>query len=44
VEKHYRDRLLPRDLADPALLRESRAALDALTGILGLGSLYPFQR
>lgn len=44
VEKHYRDRLLPKDLADPALLRESRAALDDLTGILGLGSLYPFQR
>jgi succinylarginine dihydrolase len=26
-------------------MRESRAALDALTGILGLGaSFYPFQR
>jgi succinylarginine dihydrolase len=44
AEKHYRDRLMPRDLADPALLRESRDALDALTGILGLGALYPFQR
>ena len=42
---HYRDRLLPADLADPHLLDESRAALDALTGILGLGGgFYPFQR
>lgn len=44
VEKHYRDRLSPRDLADPELLGESRRALDELTGILGLGSIYPFQR
>jgi succinylarginine dihydrolase len=36
VEKHYRDRLLPADLADPELLKESRAALDALERILGL--------
>ncbi|QTC91993.1 N-succinylarginine dihydrolase [Brevundimonas goettingensis] len=41
----YRDRLNPADLADPALLDESRGALDELTGILGLGSgFYPFQR
>ena len=32
------------ELADPALLRESRDALDALTKIMGLGSVYPFQR
>lgn len=44
VSKHYRDRLLPGDLADPALLRESRRALDGLTRLLGLGPLYPFQR
>ena len=44
VEKHYRDRLLPDDLADPALLMESRTALDELTQILHLGSVYPFQR
>lgn len=44
VEKHYRDRLLPGDLADPSLMRESRAALDELTGIFGLGAVYPFQR
>jgi succinylarginine dihydrolase len=44
VEKHYRDRLLPKDLADTSLLRESRAALEDLSGILGLGAVYPFQR
>ncbi len=42
---HYRDRLAPDDLGDPALMTESRTALDALTGILGLGGdFYPFQR
>jgi succinylarginine dihydrolase len=41
----YRDRLGVADLADPALLDESRGALDELTSILGLGSgFYPFQR
>ena len=44
VERHYRDRLAPGDLADPALLREGREALDELTGSLELGSFYPFQR
>ncbi len=44
VNRHHRDRLLPADLADPALARESMAALDELTGILGLGSVYEFQR
>ncbi len=34
----YRDALAPADLADPALLDESRGALDELTGILGLGA------
>lgn len=43
VERHYRDRLMPKDLADPSLLREGRVALDELTGILGLGALYEFQ-
>ncbi len=42
--RHYRDRLVLADLADPALLDESRGALDELTQILGLGSLYDFQR
>ena len=41
----YRDELRPADLADPALLDESRGALDELTGILELGAgFYPFQR
>ena len=41
----YRDRLAPADLADPALLDETRGALDELTGFLDLGSdFYPFQR
>lgn len=41
----YRDRLTPGDLADPALLDETRGALDELTAILGLGGgFYPFQR
>jgi len=44
IHKHYRDRLLPADLADPQLLDESRGALDELTRILGLGSIYSFQR
>jgi succinylarginine dihydrolase len=44
ARKHYRDRLVLADLADPALLDESRGALDELTQILGLGSLYDFQR
>lgn len=44
VCRHYRDRLTPADLADPALLQESRSALDELTSVLGLGSIYDFQR
>ncbi|SBS25673.1 N-succinylarginine dihydrolase [Marinomonas aquimarina] len=44
VEKHYRDRLVEADLADPNLLQESRQALDELTQILQLGSLYDFQQ
>ena len=45
AQAHYRDQLLPDDLGDPALLVESRTALDELTGILGLGRrFYPFQR
>lgn len=44
VKQHYRDRLVFADLADPALLDESRTALDRLTQLLGLGSIYDFQR
>jgi len=43
VEKHYRDRMSETDLTDPGLLLECRAALDELTKILKLGSVYPFQ-
>lgn len=43
VQGHYRDELSVADLADPQLLQESRHALDELTGILGLGSIYDFQ-
>jgi succinylarginine dihydrolase len=41
---HYRDRLVPADLADPELAREGMRALDELTVLLGLGSIYDFQR
>ncbi|HEX3632473.1 MAG TPA: N-succinylarginine dihydrolase [Casimicrobiaceae bacterium] len=44
VERNYRDRLSPADLADPALLIEGRRALDELSALLRLGSVYPFQR
>jgi len=44
IEKHHRDKLRSDDLADPKLLEENRAALDELTQILGIGSIYPFQR
>ncbi|WP_114195458.1 N-succinylarginine dihydrolase [Edaphovirga cremea] len=44
VDKHYRDRLTLQDLGDPQLLLEGRSALDELTQILALGSIYPFQR
>ena len=43
VETHYRDVLGENDLGDPALLTECRTALDELTQILRLGSIYPFQ-
>lgn len=43
VDRHYRDSLSERDLADPQLLLECRTALDELTQILKLGSVYPFQ-
>jgi len=43
VKTHYRDRLALSDLADPQLWRETMTALDTLTDILGLGSIYPFQ-
>jgi succinylarginine dihydrolase len=44
VRKHYRDQLTQRDLTDPQFLRETREALDALSALLELGSIYDFQR
>ena len=44
VRQYYREELQPADLADPQLLCETQQALDVLTQILNLGSLYPFQR
>jgi len=44
VIRHYRDELAPSDLGDPDLVEESHLALDELTQILNLPSLYPFQR
>ncbi len=43
VSQHYREQLSAADLADPLLLDESRRALDKLTQLLALGSIYPFQ-
>jgi succinylarginine dihydrolase len=42
VEKHYRDRIEPNDLADPQLAIECAAALEELETILGLPGLYRF--
>lgn len=44
VDQYYRETLTSADLANPALLRETQEALDALTQILELGALYSFQR
>lgn len=44
VRRRYRDRLAVEDLADPALLEESRAALDEISRVLSLGSIHDFQR
>lgn len=44
ARKHYRDRLTPDDLRDPAFMEEALAALDALTKLLGMGAFYDFQR
>ncbi len=44
IDVHYRDRLQEADLADPLLLRESNTALDQLSQLMQLGSVYPFQR
>ena len=43
VNQYYREFLSEQDLLDPLLLQETHQALDALTDILHLGSLYDFQ-
>ena len=44
VDKHYRDEVCPADLVDVAFLQANRCALDELTQILQIGSIYPFQQ
>lgn len=44
VERHYRDSLLPEDLADPQLILEGHEALNELTKLLSLGNIYNFQK
>jgi succinylarginine dihydrolase len=44
VRRHYRDKLSASELRDPRLLRETLTALDELTRILRLGSIYDFQQ
>lgn len=43
VIKNYRTQLSLEDLADPQLMNESLSALDELSQLLQLGSVYPFQ-
>lgn len=44
IQNHYPEELRPDDLRDPNLLDESRMALDTLTRLLDLGSIYLFQK
>ena len=44
VNHRYRDSLAAADLLDPKLIVETRTALDELSQILLLGSIYDFQR
>ena len=43
AQRNYRDQLGAKDFADSALLTESYQALDELTQLLNLGSVYDFQ-
>lgn len=43
VNRHYRTELKQADLADPHLTSEMQIALDELTQILDLGTIYSFQ-
>lgn len=44
IHRSYREDLAASDLQDPSLIDETRRALDELTQILHLGSVYPFQQ
>lgn len=44
IKQHYRSALHVKDLACPDLMLEIYTALDELTQILNLGSIYPFQK
>ncbi|MEB0080395.1 N-succinylarginine dihydrolase, partial [Pseudomonas sp. MH10out] len=41
--KHYRERVSEIELPVPSLLVDCRAALDVLSQLLKVGSVYPFQ-
>lgn len=43
IIKHYRETLSPKDLCNPLLYEEAKTALNELTKILDLGSIYNFQ-
>ncbi|MDC1043021.1 N-succinylarginine dihydrolase [Gammaproteobacteria bacterium] len=44
VSEHYRDRINPDDLLDIKFMEESYLFLDELTQLLGIGSIYSFQK
>ncbi len=44
ADRHYRESLVLSDFLDPLFRNEVEAALDELTQILGLGSIYAFQK
>jgi succinylarginine dihydrolase len=44
VKRYYRESLSLSDFREPALLTEIQTALDSLTNVLGLGSIYSFQK
>ncbi len=43
VKRYYRDRLSLEDLRDPLLISEIEEGLDALSQIVGMEGIYPFQ-
>ncbi|KTD19275.1 succinylarginine dihydrolase [Legionella lansingensis] len=44
INRHYRSQLHATELGDPLFIDECFTALDELSNILKLGSIYPFQR